>query len=97
MATATKKTRTAARVVPVEGAEQAPMEFLVYRDNSGRYHWSIVSGSGATLVQSESFASYDDAELAASHVRDGIGSARFEPRSSQERLPAATERLPAAT
>jgi uncharacterized protein YegP (UPF0339 family) len=53
------------------------MEFRVYEDNSGDYHWRILDGSGESLAQSGSFASYDDAEHAARNVRDGAGSARL--------------------
>ena len=56
------------------------MEFLIFEDNGGDYHWTIVAADGATLARSGSFASYDDAERAAQHVRDGAASARFERR-----------------
>ena len=79
MATATKQARTARqrhdRVVA-----GGPSEFLVVESNSGDYHWEIVSESGATLAKSSAFASFDDAEEAASRVRAGAASARFEPR-----------------
>jgi uncharacterized protein YegP (UPF0339 family) len=54
------------------------MEFLLFQDNGGAYHWTIVAGDGETLAQSGSFASYDHAEQAAHHVRDGAASARFD-------------------
>jgi uncharacterized protein YegP (UPF0339 family) len=76
MATATKKSRAN------RGPRRAPevripesMEFLVFEDNGGAYHWSIVAGDGATLARSAGFASYKDAERAASRVRDGVASA----------------------
>jgi uncharacterized protein YegP (UPF0339 family) len=80
MATATKK---APAVKPLtRGArgvlESAPLEFLVYRDNGGDYHWEIVDGSGEILVHSAGFASHDDAARAARCVHKGARSARFE-------------------
>ena len=57
------------------------MEFVIFADNGGRYRWRIVAGDGANLAQSVSFASYVDAERAAGHVRDGVGSTSFEPRT----------------
>jgi uncharacterized protein YegP (UPF0339 family) len=53
------------------------MEFRVFEDNGGRYHWRIIDRGGESLAQSGSFASYDDAEHAARNVRDGAGSARL--------------------
>jgi uncharacterized protein YegP (UPF0339 family) len=80
MATATKKPR-APRQVPRAGArvsESAPMEFLVFQDNGGRYRWTILASGGEQLAQSPSFASYEDAREAAALARDGAGSARLE-------------------
>jgi len=37
------------------------MEFLIFEDNGVACHWRIVAGDGATLAQSGSFASYQDA------------------------------------
>ncbi len=59
------------------------MEFLIFQDNGGAYHWTIVAGDGESLGQSGSFASYEDAEQAAQHVRDAAASARFERRASE--------------
>jgi uncharacterized protein YegP (UPF0339 family) len=56
------------------------MAFLIFEDNGGAYHWAIVAASGEQLAQSPSFASYEDAEVAARRVRDDAGSARLEPR-----------------
>ena len=86
MATATKKVHAArpvARRTP-DAHESAPLEFLIYRDNGGDYHWEIVGGGGESVAQSGSFASYDDAERAARRVHDGAGSARFEPAGADE-------------
>jgi hypothetical protein len=59
MATATKKSR-AAKQLARRGPEvhgPAVMEFLVYEDNGGFYHWRIVASDGATLAGSGGFAS----------------------------------------
>ena len=79
MATATKKSRAAGRL-PRRAPEvrAASMEFLIYEDNGGDHHWTIVTGDGATLARSGGFASYDDATRAAQHVHDGAASALFE-------------------
>ena len=82
MATATKKSRVPARL-PRAREVRVPesMEFLVFEDNGGDYHWSIVAGDGAALVWSGGFASYGDAERSARQVRDGAASARLEHRA----------------
>jgi uncharacterized protein YegP (UPF0339 family) len=80
MATATKRSRAAKQLarraphVPVP----ASLAFVIYEDNGGDYHWTIVAGDGATVAPSGSFASHHDAERAAHHVRDGAASALFE-------------------
>ena len=87
MATATKKSRAAGRL-PGRAPEvrvPASMEFLISEDNGGDYHWTIVAGGGATLARSGSFASYEDAERAAQHVREGAASALFERRGDGAR------------
>lgn len=56
----------------------ASMEFLVFEDNAGEYHWTIVSGEGATLARSCGFASSEDAEQAARQIRRAAAAARFE-------------------
>jgi uncharacterized protein YegP (UPF0339 family) len=83
MATATKKVRAPRQVARSTGArsKRASMGFLIFEDNGGAYYWRLVAGDGATLAQSVSFDSYDDAEQAARHVRDMAGSASFEPRA----------------
>ena len=87
MATATKKVHAVrpavrgARVV----SESASLEFLVYQDNGGDYHWEIVGEGGKSLTQSRSFASREDAERAARCVHDGVGSARLEAHAGKER------------
>jgi uncharacterized protein YegP (UPF0339 family) len=54
------------------------MKFLVFEDNGGGHHWTIVAANGEPLVQSASFASYEDAKQAARVVHAGAGSASFE-------------------
>jgi uncharacterized protein YegP (UPF0339 family) len=58
--------------------EPASMTFLVFEDNGGGYHWTIVAASGEPLVQSASFALYEDAKQAARIVHAGAASASFE-------------------
>jgi uncharacterized protein YegP (UPF0339 family) len=83
MATATKNGRPSRRVARRTSAVpgSASTEFVVFEDNGGSYHWTIVAGDGAALARSEAFGSYDDAEQAAQQVRDGAASARFEDRA----------------
>ena len=83
MATATKKPRRAGRLQRLATDVRVPqsMEFLIFEDNGGRYHWTIVARDGSTLARSGSFPSYDAATAAAKHVRDGASSALFERRA----------------
>jgi uncharacterized protein YegP (UPF0339 family) len=75
--TARRKARATARARP----KPASVRFLVFEDNGGGYHWTIVAASGESLVQSASFASYEDAEQAARVVRAGAASVSFEHRA----------------
>jgi uncharacterized protein YegP (UPF0339 family) len=79
MGTAPKKSRAARQLArrPADTKVPAPMEFLIFEDNGGSYHWRLATGDGAVLAQSGGFASYDDAEQAAQLVRSGAVSARF--------------------
>lgn len=83
MATAIKKARAANQVVRGAGpaSESTSMAFVIFEDNAGSYHWRIVAGNGGILAQSAGFVSYEDAEQAARHVRDGAASASFKPRA----------------
>jgi uncharacterized protein YegP (UPF0339 family) len=72
--TAKRKIRAAASALP----EPASMKFLVFEDTGGGYHWTVVAASGETLVQSASFATYEDAKQAARIVHRGAASASFE-------------------
>jgi hypothetical protein len=85
MATATKKAR-AARPVPGRGVAASSLQFLVYRDNGGSYHWEIAEGR-QSLVHSVSFGSHEDAERAARYVYDRAGAAGFGPQEVDERKP----------
>jgi uncharacterized protein YegP (UPF0339 family) len=55
------------------------MKFVVFEDNAGGYHWTILTASGETLVQSASFASHEEAKQAARIVHGGAASASLEP------------------
>jgi uncharacterized protein YegP (UPF0339 family) len=82
MATAIKKSRAARRLPRRARKVRVPesMEFLIFESNAGDYHWTIVTADGATQARSPGFASHEDAERAAQHVRDGAAAARFERR-----------------
>jgi hypothetical protein len=67
-------------------SESAALEFFVFADNGGDYHWAIVGGSGKSLAQSGSFGSYEEAAHAGRYVRDGAESARFERRAAEDRV-----------
>lgn len=72
--TGTKKARATASALPTP----ASMTFLVFEDNGGRYRWTIVAAGGKSLVQSASFASYEEARHAARLVHTGAASASLE-------------------
>ncbi len=84
MATATQKPGAAKRLTRRgrEAGAPVPMQFRMFEDNGGEYHWTIVAGDGTTLARSGGFASYDDAEEAARNLRDGAASGRFERRAA---------------
>ncbi len=84
MATATRKSRASRELArfPARVHGPAPIEFVIFEDNGGRYHWRILAGDGTTLGQSGDFACFDDAEQAAQEILDGAASARFERRGS---------------
>ncbi len=63
----------------------AAIKFLVFEDNGGDYHWTILDSAGESLAQSVPFATHDDAARAARIVCDGARSARLE-------MPAAADR-----
>jgi uncharacterized protein YegP (UPF0339 family) len=79
MATATRNGRPSRRAARRASAApgSAALEFLIFEDNGGGYHWTIVDGAGESLVQSGSFASRIEAKHAAQVVRDNAGAARL--------------------
>src|SRR2546427_13135940 len=82
MATTTKKV-DAARPVARDArgvSESASLEFLVFEDNGGGYHWAIVGGSDEWLAQSGGFGGYEEAAHAGRYARDGAEAAQFERR-----------------
>jgi uncharacterized protein YegP (UPF0339 family) len=87
MATATKKVHAASPGARTrhQVSESASLEFLVYQDNGGDYHWEIVGEGGESLAHSRSFVSREDAQRAARCVHDGAGSARLEPSAGKQR------------
>jgi hypothetical protein len=88
MATPTRGGR-AARQLAHDGrgvSESASLEFLVFEDDGGDFHWAIVGGSGASLAQSGSFGSYEEAAHAGRYVREGAEAARFERRAAEDRV-----------
>src|SRR5438067_6769966 len=88
MATPTKESRGTSQLArDGRGAsESVSLEFLVFEDNGGGYHWAIVGGSGESLAQSGSFGSYEEAAHAGRDARDGAEWARFECRSAEDRV-----------
>jgi uncharacterized protein YegP (UPF0339 family) len=74
----------------------ASLEFFIFRDNGGGYHWAIVGGSGESLAQSGSFGSYEEAAHAGRYVRDSAESARFERRAAKDRVLDVPDRRKAA-
>jgi uncharacterized protein YegP (UPF0339 family) len=88
MATATRKA-SGARPIAARDASESPLEYLVYRDNGGSYHWEIVQNGGESLIHSAGFASHADAQRAAQYVYDRAGLARFAAPEADERQPTA--------
>jgi uncharacterized protein YegP (UPF0339 family) len=64
--------------------KRTSMNFLVFEDNGGSYRWTIDAASGDRLVQSASFASYEEAKQAARMVHGGAASASFEQAAGAE-------------
>jgi uncharacterized protein YegP (UPF0339 family) len=83
MATASKQSRASRQLARPPAQVHAPIEFVIFEDNGGRYHWSILAGDGTTLGRSGDFASCDDAEQAAQEILDGAASARFARRGNR--------------
>ncbi len=52
------------------------MKFVIYRDNSSRFHWRLMGDDGNKLaVSADTFSSAEDARRAAADVHDHAGSA----------------------
>jgi uncharacterized protein YegP (UPF0339 family) len=52
------------------------MQFVVYQDNSSRFHWRLMADDGSRLaVSATSFDSAEDARLSAADVHDHAGTA----------------------
>lgn len=86
MATSTREGR-AGRQLARNGRdvpESASLEFFVFEDNGGGFHWAIVAGE--SLAQSGSFESYEEAAHAGRYVRDAAESARFGRRAAENRV-----------
>jgi uncharacterized protein YegP (UPF0339 family) len=73
------------RNAPDSSPDPASMAFLIYGDNGGGYHWTIVADGGETLVRSASFSSYGAAKQAAGIVHQGASRASFEHVSDNPR------------
>jgi len=69
----------AARAAPDSSGESASMAFLVYEDNGGTFHWTIVADSDEVLARSPGFGSREEAERAASLIHHGVLRASFDP------------------
>jgi hypothetical protein len=96
MATPTMEGRAASQLARDERGASASLEFFVFEDNGGGYHWAIVGGSGESLAQSGTFGSYAEAAHAGCYVRDGAESARFERRAAEDRVVGVPDRREAA-
>ena len=73
-----------ARATPSSLPDPPSMAFLVYEDNGGDYHWTLLGRDGTSLARSGSFASYERTEDAARVVLAGVGSARLDPRAATD-------------
>jgi hypothetical protein len=69
---------------PCDVSPSASLEFFVFEDNGGGFHWAIVTGE--SVAQSGSFESYEEAAYAGRYVRDAAESARFERRAAEDRV-----------
>ena len=80
MATATQKsraTRQAQRRAALV-AESAALTFLVFEDNGGSYHWTLLGTDGESLARSRPYTTHEEAAHAARVVRDRSGTGRLE-------------------
>ena len=70
-----------AGATPSSLPEPTAMTFVIYEDNGGRYHWTLVADGGEIIVRSRGFQSYEQAEDAARIVHRGASRASFEDRT----------------
>jgi hypothetical protein len=79
MRTAPRRSRAAQLASRAADANvPASMEFLMFEENGGAFHWAIVAASGDHFVPPATFASYEEAKQAARVVRSGAVPAPFE-------------------
>jgi uncharacterized protein YegP (UPF0339 family) len=60
------------------------MQFLIFEDNGGDYHWTLLDRNGESLARSPSFSSFEDTEDAARVVLAGASAVRLERRAATE-------------
>ena len=51
------------------------MQFEIYRDNAGEFHWRLVDDGVRVALSAVSYASSEEAHRAAGHVHTHAGSA----------------------
>jgi len=52
------------------------MQFTIYKDNGGQFHWRLASDDGTEVaVSAASFGSVDDAQRAAADVQEHAATA----------------------
>lgn len=80
MATATQKSRATRRIArnAAVASEPAAITFLVFEDNGGSYHWTLLGTDGESLAHSRPYTTHEEAAHAALAARDSSGTARLE-------------------
>jgi len=79
MATARKKDQAGRQVARhAARSSSAEMRLLIFEDNGGDYHWTLLDSDGESLAWSVPFATYEEAVRGARVVCDGAASARLE-------------------
>jgi hypothetical protein len=62
------------RRYPDEGDK--PMQFVIYKDNGGRFHWRLIGDDGGKrAISAEDFGTAEEARLAAADVHERAGAA----------------------
>ena len=79
MATATQKSRATPQAQGRAAlvAKSAALTFLVFEDNGGSYHWTLLGTDGESHAHSRPYATHEEAADAARVVRDRSGTARL--------------------